>query len=59
MGKLYKVTFTHFGKQYSTEVEADCEKDAIDTAEFEARMSLGFTENHKATLIADDNEYFV
>lgn len=53
MEKLYKVTFTHRGQEYETEVEADCEHDAIEQAK-----EIGLGENWKAELIAEDNEYF-
>lgn len=53
MEKLYKVTFTHRGQEYQTEVEADCEHDAIEQAK-----EIGFGENWKAKLIACDNEFF-
>ena len=53
MEKLYKVTFTHRGQEYETEVEADCEHEAIEQAK-----EIGLGENWKATLIAEDNEFF-
>ncbi len=53
MEKLYKVTFTYRGQEYETEVEADCEHDAIEQAK-----EIGLGENWKATLIAEDNEFF-
>lgn len=53
MEKLYKVTFTHRSQVYETEVEADCEHDAIELAK-----EIGFGENWKAELIAEDNEFF-
>lgn len=53
MKKLYKVTFTHRGQEYETQVEAYCEYDAIEQAQ-----EIGLGENWKAELIAEDNEFF-
>ncbi len=49
MEKLYRVTFTHRGQEYQTEVEADSKTDAIDQA-----MEIGFGEEWEAVLIAID-----
>lgn len=49
MEKLYRVTFTHRGQEYKTEVEADSKADAIDQA-----MEIGFGEDWEAVLIAVD-----
>ena len=51
MEKLYRVTFTHRGHKYQTEVEADCKADAIDQAQ-----AIGFGEDWEAVLIAIDGE---
>lgn len=53
MENLYKVTFSHKGQEYETEVEADCAHDAIEQAK-----EIGFGENWKAKLIASDNEFY-
>ncbi len=49
MEKLYRVTFTHRGQKYQTEVEADSKTDAIDQAK-----EIGFGEDWEAVLIAVD-----
>ena len=49
MEKLYKVTFTHRGQKYSTEVEADSKTDAIEQAK-----EIDFGKDWEATLIAVD-----
>lgn len=51
MEKLYKVTFTHRGQEYQTEVEAACKADAIDQAK-----EIGFGEDWEAVLISIDGE---
>lgn len=49
MEKLYRVTFSHRGQKYQTEVEANCKTDAIDKAK-----EIGFGEDWEAVLIAVD-----
>lgn len=53
MEKLYKVTFTHRGQKYQTEVEADSKADALAQAQ-----EIGFGEDWEVQLIASDNEFF-
>ncbi len=51
MEKTYRVTFTHRGQKYSTEIEASSKADAISQAQ-----EIGFGENWEAVLIAIDGE---
>jgi hypothetical protein len=51
MEKLYRVTFTHRGQKYQTEVEAACKADAIAHGQ-----EIGFGEDWEAVLIAIDGE---